>query len=273
MKRTLTLIACVAVCCAMMVSCKNAKTAEPTPEEIQAQKVALADSVLAEIDAIAEQYFDATSKKFTFRSRELTAQEKSVKPDYLLEPSVVNSLVTKSQKINALGILTIDLGVRYLYNMPVDETKEAIAKLALELNFSNDMLSPSENQQDVSEITRNTYNYCKANNELSAFWQNSYALAFETYYILAQNPELYFSKISEDEWHAFTRKVGHTIDALKEIAPYDPEIAQLLDILDKTRAFESDEARDQILSTLQSTKEFFIANKDKFIARRNALLQ
>jgi len=29
----------VAICCAMAVSCKNAKTTDPDPEEIQAQKI------------------------------------------------------------------------------------------------------------------------------------------------------------------------------------------------------------------------------------------
>jgi len=134
MKRTLTLIALVAICCAMMVSCKNTKTTEPTPEEIQAQKVALADSVLAEIDAFADEYMLASDNAFFIADYELTEEEKLVKPDYLLEPSFANTLVTKSQKVNALAFYLADIQVRKLYDMPMEEAKEVIAKLAIELN-------------------------------------------------------------------------------------------------------------------------------------------
>jgi len=135
MKRTLTLITCAAVCCAMMVSCKNAKTAEPTQEEIQAQKQALADSVLAQIDAIADEYFVVSESAFRIPEFKLSEEEKMVKPDYLLEPSFANTLVTKSQKVNAMAIYIVELAIRKIYDIPMDEAKEVIAKLAVELNY------------------------------------------------------------------------------------------------------------------------------------------
>jgi len=277
MKTKHILIALAMLAALTMVACKNnnkkTQAQEPTQEEVQEMKQALADSVLAKIDAIVNQFYDANSKKFTFRSMELTDKEKAVKPDYLLDPSEVNNLVSKSQKINALGFLMVDLGVRYLYDMPVDEAREAIAKLALEVNLTDDYLSATENQKDFSILAKKMYNSCLANNELPAFWQYNFAGSVEFCYIFAQNPKLYFSKITEKEWQSFFTQVLLTIDALKELAPYDPEIAQVLELRNKNRAFESDQARDQVLSTLQSTQDFFIDNKDKYIARRNALLQ
>jgi len=62
MKRTLTIFTLAAICAAMMVSCKNTKTTEPTPEEIQVQKQALADSVLAQMDALYEAYNEKFQK-------------------------------------------------------------------------------------------------------------------------------------------------------------------------------------------------------------------
>jgi len=67
MKNTHILIAVAMVAALSMVSCKNNKKAEsqePTQEEVQEMKQALADSVLAEIDAIAEKLYDASSKSF-----------------------------------------------------------------------------------------------------------------------------------------------------------------------------------------------------------------
>jgi len=84
-----------------MVSCKNnnkkTQSKNPSQEEVQEMKQALADSVLAEIDAFADQYSDAASKAFRLQAMELTDDEKQVKPDYLLDPSLVSKFVTKSQ--------------------------------------------------------------------------------------------------------------------------------------------------------------------------------
>ncbi len=102
------LIALAMLAVLTMVSCKNnnkkAQSQDPTQEEVQEMKQALADSVLAEIDAFVDEYIDASSKSFKIRDLELTENEKSVRPDYLLDPSVANNLVTRSQKINALVI-------------------------------------------------------------------------------------------------------------------------------------------------------------------------
>jgi len=92
----------MAVLAVLTISCKNTKTTEPTPEEIQAQKVALADSVLAQIDEYAEQ-FSKTRDGYLLNLFALTDEEKIIKPDYLLEPSEVSKFITKTQKVNALA--------------------------------------------------------------------------------------------------------------------------------------------------------------------------
>jgi len=133
MKRSLTLVALVAICCAMMVSCRHTKNTEPAPEDLQEQKQALADSVLARIDDLVNEYYDATSKTFSFRNLELTETEKMVKPDYLLDPAVANTLVTRTQKINAIAIYMVEYGVRKGFDMPLDEVEEVTAKLLADI--------------------------------------------------------------------------------------------------------------------------------------------
>jgi len=273
MKRTLTLIACVAVCCAMMASCKSAKTAEPTSEEIQAQKVALADSVLAEIDALAEQFYDTQSKSFSIKSMKLTDAEKMIKPDYLLNPSVASTLVTKSQKINALAIYFVELSVRMLYEMPCDEVKEVIARLAAEVNHPIEGESLMSNAPASDKIKRE-YEICKERGELAYFWQFKDALIVEIDYIMSQNPELFFNNITEEQWQAFHSGRLIRRKAIVELAKYDEEMAIVLNQSDKNKiTVSSDEELKRILQSKDSVKQFRIATKDKYTARRNALLQ
>jgi len=272
MKRILSLIAIMAICSAVMVSCKNTKTAEPTPEEIQAQKVALADSVLADIDAFVDEYINASENAFYLKRISLTDEEKMVKPDYLLDPSVANTLVTKSQKVNALAIYILELGIRDIYDMPLDDTKETIAKLALELNHpvEIDMYDP-----DVPRLERirKEYDKCKENGDLAYFWQFQNAAMNATSYILSQNPELFFSKITEEQWQAFCDRRDSRLKAIEELAQYDEEMAQVWEFRNKYRVTASDEERDRKDKSIEAAKQYYSANKDKYATKRNALLQ
>jgi len=194
MKRTFTLFAVMAICFAMMVSCKN-KTNEPAPEEIEAQKVALADSVLAEIDSLSEQYFDASTKSFKLKEVELTEDEKLVKPDYLLDPSVADTLITKVQKVNALAIYSVELGIRKMYDMPTEEIKEVLLKLAADVNHPIDVDFLISNATS-SEKLKKEYEVCKERGDIAYFWQFEEAVITEIEYVIAQNPELFINKIS-----------------------------------------------------------------------------
>jgi len=272
MKRTLTLIACVAICSAIFVSCKSTKTTEPTPEEIQAQKQALADSVLADIDALAEQFYDASSNSFRVKTMELTDAEKLVKPDYLLDPAIASTFITKNQKVNALGIYVTDRGVRKLYGMPCEEVDEVIAKLAAEVNFPVD-LDLAMGYGPVSEKIKKMYELFKEQGSLPLFWQYYNAVYVEYDYFLAKNPELFFSRITEEQFQAYHTMIVSRIKAIEELAQYDEEMAQLWEWRNKNRVHASDEERDNYFKSVELTKQYIAANGDKFIAKRNSLLQ
>jgi len=238
MKRTFQFLALVAICSAMMVSCKN-KQSEPTPEDIQAKKVALADSILAQIDVLAEQYFIATDGSFNFAVFELTEQEKLVKPDYLIETSQLNNLVTKEQKANALGILIIDIIVKSLYDMPKDEYSEAITKLALELNHPYDDRMKSKDELPSAKWRR-LYNTCKENGDVAYFWQSTYAM------------------ITEDQMLEFQIRWGTVIGAMRELAQYDETISDLYNKYQSTRVSKSTEDAKVIYGDIESTKQTYL---------------
>jgi len=272
MKHTLTLVAILAICSAMTMSCKNTKTTQPTPEEIQQQKQALADSVLADIDAAAEQLFDASSKSFRLSSIELTDEEKMIKPDYLLDPSVAGTLVTKSQKVNALVFYSVEQIIRKLYDMPCDEVKEVIAKLAAEVNFPTDIEFVT-GEAPVSEKMRTLYEACKESGDPGLFWKFEYAFCQELNFLIVNNPDLFFKFISEEQWQAYVIRKQSRRAALNELALYDEELAQFKEFRENIRTSASDEERDEKNKTRESAKQYYISHKDKYIAKRSALLQ
>jgi len=272
MKRTLFIFTIVAVASAMTISCGNNKQSEPSQEEIQALKNALSDSVLTAIDEIAEQYFDARSNSFIFRSLNISDDEKLVLPDYLMDLSVVSTLVTREQKVNALGILISDIGVRMLYGMPTEETQEAIAKLCAETNLAIDS-KPTEYQLNVSEKIKETYSECKDRNDISSFWRFQSAAILEISYILAQNPEFYFSKISEEQFQAYVRQTKLRREALELLSKYDQEMAEVYQLYIKSKPFASDKDMANINASKEANIQYRKANKESIIARRNALLQ
>jgi len=273
MKRKFQFLALVAVCCAMMVSCKNTQTTEPNSEEIKAQKAALADSVLAKIDSFVEEYILASGNAFSIKFLELTEEEKMVKPDYLLDPSFASTLVTKSQKVNALAIYLTDLAVRKIYDMPLEETREVIAKLAAQLNHPIDADFVSDLEIPVSEKIKKEYEACKERGDLAYFWQFQNATVGEVTYVLAQNPKLFFSKITEEQWQAFMKRGDEKNDAMRELAKYDEEMADVLKVFNQNRVVSSDEEKAKVCVSMESEMQFRLDNKEKFIVRRNALLQ
>jgi len=218
------------------------------------------------------EYINASSKSFGLRVKELTDAEKLIKPDYLLDPAEANNLVTKSQKINALAIYVMELSVRKIYDMPLEETKEAIAKLAIDVNHPID-IDKYDGVTPASELIKVEYEKCKQNGELAYFWQFENAITAETSYILAQNPELFFNKITDEQWQSYYNKLDSKITAVKKMAKFDPEMSVLHDFMQQFSVRPSEEERDAVRSSCEAAKSFIIANKEKYAARRNALLQ
>jgi len=266
-----TALAIAAAIAAVSCECSSKKTQGPTTEEIQTQKQALSDSVLARIDTLAEKYADERLNSFRIKSFELTEEEKMVKPDYLLAPSEAKDCITKLQKINALAIYSMEYSIRKLYDMPTDETSNAIAKLAAEINFPVDADYLCK-ELPISEKIKKIYASFKERGEIAYFWQYHNAILVETGYLVAQNPELFFCRITEEQWQSKNSSIRTLKKAVEELAPYDPEMAQLLEWRKRNSVYKPGEQTEAINSSLQSAKEFRIANKNRFLAKRNALL-
>jgi len=206
----------------MILSCKGNKANELSSEEIEFQKEALTDSLLNLIDGFLDEYVSASDNSFRLSDFQLTETEKMVKPDFLLDPSAANTLLTRSQKVNALAIYAIEFGIRQIYGMPLDETKAVIAKLSADVSPID--LSQFTEPMSRSEKIRKEYDACKERDELSFFWQFQNAAIVETAYFLDKKPELASGRITEEQWQQFSERIEIVVNVINELSQFDEQI-------------------------------------------------
>lgn len=215
-----------------VVSCgsRDRKSKNLSQEEIRQKESALADSVLSIIDDCAQKYQSRVDESFRFNDLVLTAKEKLVKPEYLLDVKTADLLVTRSQKISALAIYLTQEPVRELYDMPVDEVKALIIKLAVDLGYPVDK-DYFERGTSISAKVRQEYLRCKEKDEIDCFWQFHRAAVISIEYVISQNPELFFSKINPRQWAAFQERAIVSGKAARELAVYDRTFESLLPVI------------------------------------------
>lgn len=264
----------LAIVAAMTVSCKNnnkkaAKTAEANAEVVEAAKKILADDVLAKIDELAQSFADEAGKfaPEDIISSALTEEEKLIKPDYLLEASQANEMVTRSQKLNAFAILLIEHHIRVAYGMPTEETDEVLARLVADVNdpvsFDDEMsLTPAEK-------AKMAYKAHKERGDIASYWQFVLALQTEADYLISRNVDLFFRNLTEDQYASLTKQFNTIISAVRTLAEYDPEVKQ---------AWDAYNAGGEVIGglseeTMEYGKNFFVERADVFAARRANLLK
>lgn len=277
MKKSYLLIA-LAVVAAMTVSCKNSnskkseKQAE-TKDIVDAAKVIFADDVLATIDQLAETYITSAEPGDILSQvvSDLNDKEKLLKPDYLLDPTETYNLLTRKQKINALGIMLPERIVREAYGLPLDEFKAAAARLMADVNFpiSMDMVNK---EIPFSERVKKAYEVCKERGDLSYFWQFEFAVITSTLYLVSQNPDLFLRNVTEEQYLAFDKRFRSLRSALLELAKYDEEIAGVVEILDKNKA-TSNEELDKLCSSFDGFKQQIVDSKYIYAASRAEMLK
>jgi len=258
-------------------SCKNinkkqAENKALTAEEVEKAKNEIAQSVLDAVDAIQQEYKQAAQSSFSINQFVLTDKEKLVKPDYLLEPAFAKTLLTRSQKINALGIYFVEYWFRRLYGMPEKEVEQIIVKLATDIGYPLD-LEYANSDATISEKIEKEYEACKESGDLAAYWQYRNAVLVETDYLIAQNSRLFFNRITPEQWLSYYMKMTTIINAIKQLSEYDEEMAAVNQMRIKYRVADSDEELFKVNRSTEAAKLFHLENQEKYTAARNALLQ
>ena len=268
----------LAMVAAITVSCKSNKTekeaSEATEEVVEAAKTILADDVLATLDEIAKPFINDAGKVEAYRiiADNLTPEEKLVKPDYLMDPSEVDTMMTKSQKVNALAVLVIERFIRQAYDMPVEKSEAAIAHLVADLDIPN--VNNGENKDlSIAEKAAENYRLFKERGDLPLFWQFQFALVNESAYLISQNPDPFFRNLTEEQYETFNSRICSCYAAIKELAKYDEEVAAAYKVSQGTLTVSTLEDAENAFSSLATAKQTIIDSKELIAARRAALLK
>lgn len=268
------IIALATVSMLSATSCGNRngqKNSIVTKETVEVQKSVLADSVLAIFDSLADKFADLPGTD-AIMNISLTEKEKLIKPTYLLEPEIANTLVTKQQKINALAIYIIETAIRKAYDMPTDKAVEAIVKLSTELNHPVDIEEAMNFEIPASKKARKIYTTCKERGEISYFWKFDFAFITELQYVIANNPDLFLDKIPDNKWESFVARNKGMTDATRELAKYDGEMNMLDEFIKSNMVAHNIAVDNEMFQNKEMARQTFIEYKLYFFDIRNNLL-
>ena len=268
----------LAMVAAMTASCKNNnkkanEATDATAEVVEAAKAILADDLLATLDEIGESLvsdfnmFNVTGHI----AEQLTEKERLVRPDYLLNPSEVNNMVTRSQKISALGCLICERPIRLAYGLQLNETDEAIGRLMVDLNYH---ISVKEiEDKPIYEIVKEEYEDYKERGELPFFWQFNFSIVNDALFIISQNPDVFFRDITEEQYNSFENRYVSCIKAVSELAKYDQEVAIAFKAFEENMVNNNLEEAVKAFGSFDGAKQQITEAKETIAAHRAALLK
>ncbi|MBQ3700394.1 MAG: hypothetical protein II886_10880 [Prevotella sp.] len=193
----------------------------------------------------------------------LTKEEKQVKPDYLLSPSVADEATTLAEKYRILSALNVDKKIASLYEMPVEDYDKAIAKLSADINdpsFKN-----IEDSGTLYETSTALYEGMEQNGRINQFWQLASAALVEQLFVASKNSDKFLSIFDDEAAANVSFRIVLILDAVNRLAQYDPEIKPIADAiapLDVLNATTVDELKTQVNEA-----------KDKIEAARKAIIK
>ena len=226
-------------------------------EQIEASIKMHVDSLASEVGKLKQLPFLQKDNEGSFK---LTKEEKQVKPDYLLNPSVAENATTLAEKYRVMAALEVDKSVAKLYEMPLEDYDKAITKLAADINDPS--FKVLENS-DAAETPQALYDAMNENNRINYFWQVAAASLVEQIYCASKNSDKFLSAFDDDAAANTTFRVVLILDALNRLSEYDPDIkpvAEALATLDTLNATTVTELKAQLAEA-----------KDQIEAARKAL--
>lgn len=264
-------IAIVAFAAMVLASCGGAKTQQETEgvdttksfeqEQIEAAIKMHIDSLATQID---EKDFATISQSAKDGKITLTADEKKVKPEYLLPASVAEDMATAAQKYSALAMLEIDNAIAGIYDMDQAEYDKAIAKLTADVNDPA-IKKMEETEGDYKTKHQVLYTEMEKEGRINFYWISTSAATIENLFIMSQNVDKFLTGYTDEQVANITFRLFCIIDALDRLAEYDPQVpglAEALEPLKDINAITVDEFKKQLTDA-----------KDKIEASRKAFLQ
>lgn len=222
-------------------------------EQIEASIKMHVDSLASEVGKLKQLPFLQADNEGSFK---LTKEEKQVKPDYLLNPSVAEEATTLAEKYRILSALNVDKKIAALYEMPTEDYDKAITKLVADINDPS--FKAIDDTNTLYETSNTLYDAMNENGRINFFWQMASAALIEELYVANQNPDKFLSTFTDEAASNVTFRIILILDAINRLAQYDPDIqpvAKALAPLDVLNATTVAELKDQIAKTKEQINE------------------
>lgn len=277
MKKTFALILAVALIA--VPSCKNKGQKGKEASAVNTENIDFNDKeqVAAELVKVeAQNLIEAASKikpaPFASAKQDgrisLTAKEKLVKPDYLLNPDVVKGLVTFSQKYRVISMLAVDKAIADLYEIPGNEYNNAILTVLTDLGdeaISTFASTPWIDLETSKDAMKNLAEDEYAAGRQCYFWEGVAAILVEQVYVITRNIDKFMPMFTDETASDVTFNFICLHEGLKSVVDLNPEMASLnesLDVLYKINAISVDQLRSQLMEI-----------KDEIVTIRESLLK
>ena len=265
-KLSVLAIAFAAIAFAACGGKKSAQAEEATDSVKSFEQQQIEASIKMHVDSIASELGKLKTLPFLQEGKDgitLTKQEKQVKPDYLLTPSVADEATTLSEKYRILSALSVDKKIAALYEMPTEDYEKAITKLASDINDPS--FKAIEDANTIFETTTTLYDEMEKNGRINYFWQLAAAALVEQLYVINQNSEKFLSNFNDDAAANVTFRIVLILDAVNRLAQYDPDIEPVAKAIAPLDALNA--------TTVAEMKEQLAKTKEQINAARKALVK
>ncbi len=244
---------------------KSANDAEQAGEEKSFEQEQVEAKIKVELDSLSAEI--ARLKKLPIlqvgeNGVQLTEQEKQVKPDYLLSPSVAENATTLAEKYRALSALCVDKQIAAMYDMPTDEYQAAISKLAADIDDPS--FKEIEDVSNIHETSQKLYDAMNANGRINYFWQMVAGALIEEFYVISQNTDKFITAFDDESATAITFRIVLLDEATQRLASYDSEFDSVAKVTDTLKPLDAITV-DQLKQQIEEAKENVVETRNELI--------
>lgn len=198
----------------------------------------------------------------------LSDKEKKVKPNYLLPLSKANTVISLNQKYRAVMMYRIDMAVAGMYDMPVGDYKQTIAKLVVEINdpaFKVDINQNLKTDPDAfKKFITDVYDAEKENGTINFFWDAAVAGIIEQLYVATKNIDKFILCFDDETASEVTYRFILVHDGIESLVPYHPELEHLQVILEPLRVINAINVK-QLRAQLEDLKDEISVAREKLL--------
>ena len=229
---------------------KSAQTTEETDSLKAFEQAQIEEKIKLELDSLAAEVGRLKNLPIVQSGEngvQLTAEEKKVKPDYLLAPSLSEDATTLAEKYRVLSALSVDKSIAKLYEMPTEEYEAAITKLAADINDPS--FKVLDDTSTIFETGQKLYDAMNENGRINYFWQIVASSLVEEIYVISQNTEKFITAFDDDSAANVTFRIVLLSDAVSRLSQYDPEfepVAKAVGALSPLNAISVDQLKAQL---------------------------